>query len=229
MRAFALATLVILAPASALAFSDREMFADPVEQGGAAGRYFTGSRAEGYACSVCHQGGTPPRFEIDPLPAQLAAGQRYTLVVHWPDPTSPQALTVELATANGSHPQVTIPTGTAIPATSRCEGMSNGTPAVYSVDIGTRRVIGVEDCGASRVEVSFVATGDPIEVSVAGVRSNEDGSPNGDGVFEQRFKLDRLPQASACTTVGHPGGAIIPLLALLLVCRRRRSGKLDAE
>jgi hypothetical protein len=222
---------IALTPVTAHAYSDPAMFGDPVEEGGGGGRYFTGSRAEKYSCSVCHQGGEAPRFVIDPLPAVLEEGTRYSLVIHWSDPESPQGLQLELATATGADPAVTIPAPAALPATSRCEGSATGLPAIYSVDIGigSRRVVGVEDCGASRVEVSFVATGNPIEVSIGGVRSNEDGTPNGDGVFDERFILSPAFHASGggCA-VGGDSFSVVPFVAWLLL-RRRRSRKLDAE
>jgi hypothetical protein len=225
-----IAILIAIAPTTAFAYSDPATFGDPIEEGGGAGRYFTGSRAEGYSCSVCHHDGKVPRFVVDPLPDQLQQGTKYTLVIHWADPESPQALQLELV-SNGAHPSVTIPAAAALPATSRCESLPTGLPAVYSVDLGQRRVIGVEDCGASRVEVSFVATGDPIEVSIGGVRSNEDGTANGDGVFDDRFVLSQNVHASggACAVGGDASSVVVPLIALMFVRRRRRSGKLDAE
>lgn len=222
---------ILLAPATALAYSDPAMFGETIDEGGGAGRYFTGSRAEGYSCSVCHSGGKEPSFIVDPLPDVLQAGTKYSLVIHWPDPGSPQALQLELVTPSGAHPTVTIPAAAMLPAESRCEGASAGIPAVYSVDVGRRRIIGVEDCGASRVEISFIATGEPIDVAIGGVRSNEDGTPSGDGVFDDRFTLSQPRHASVglCSTGGDAGGLVVPLLACAAVIRRRRSRKLDAE
>lgn len=221
---------VLLAPAPAFAYSDPAMFGATVQEGGGGGRYFTGSRAEKYSCSACHQGGEPPRFVVDPLPDELEVAGRYTLVIHWSDPESPQALQVELATPTGADPSVSIPAAAALPASSRCEGSATGLPAVYAVDIGNRRVVGVEDCGASRVELSFVATGAPIEVSIGGVRSNEDGTPNGDGVFDQRYVLSPSVRASGsgCMTGGEPSAGLLPFIAWI-VARRRRSRVLDTE
>ncbi|HEY4181095.1 MAG TPA: MYXO-CTERM sorting domain-containing protein [Kofleriaceae bacterium] len=222
---------VLLAPASAFAFSDPATFADTAINGGGGGRYFTGSRAEGYSCSACHQGGPSTHFVVDPLPNPLVAGTQYKLVVHWTDPTTPQALQLEISTTTGANPTVSIPAATALPAESRCDGSPTGLPAVYSVDVGTRRIIGVEDCGASRVEVSFVATGDPIEVSIGGVLGNGDGTANGDGVFDDRFRWPPLRQQSA-TGCSSGGGTslLVPAVALLLVSRRRRrSGQLDTK
>jgi hypothetical protein len=167
---------------------------------------------------------------VDPLPDELEVAGRYSLVIHWSDPESPQALQLELATPTGADPSVTIAAATALPAASRCEGSATGLPAVYALDIGNRRIAGVEDCGASRIEVSFIATGDPIEVSIGGVRSNEDGTPNGDGVFDRRFVLSPSVRASGsgCMAGGEPSAGVLPLFAWMFA-RRRRSRILDAE
>lgn len=230
MRTVIRALAIVMAPSVALAYSDPAMFTGPVGEGGGGGRYFTGSRAEKYSCSVCHHGGDAPRFVVDPLPEQLEAAGRYTLVIHWDDPQSPQGLQLELATETGADPSVTIPAGMTLPATSRCEGSATGLPAVYATDVGNRRIVGVEDCGASRVEVSFIATGGPIEVSIGGVRSNEDGTPDGDGVFEDRFVLSPSLRAggAGCAAGGEPAGTMLPFIVALLL-RRRRSRKLGAE
>lgn len=226
-----LAILVLVAaPQAAFAYSDPGNFADDAVVGGGAGRYFTGARAEGYSCNVCHRGGPAPNFVIDPLPDDLQSGTQYALVIHWADPQSPQALQLELANPNGSHPTVNIPATASVPATSRCEQMANGSPAIYRIDVGARRIVGVEDCGASRIDVTFGATGDPIEVSIGGVRSNEDGTPDGDGVFEKRFVLSPELRAGGSGCSAHRPSGLSPLLGgLLFVRRRRRSGKLEPE
>ena len=73
--------LAMLAPAVASAHSDRALFDDPAIAGGAGGRYFTGSRLDGYACNVCHTGATTDDFTIEALPDKLEAGRRYDVVI----------------------------------------------------------------------------------------------------------------------------------------------------
>ncbi|CAN5907894.1 hypothetical protein BH11MYX2_BH11MYX2_37620 [soil metagenome] len=216
--------VILLVPAPAFAFSDPATFAEAAIDGGGGGRYFTGSHVEGYSCNVCHQGGGTAKFVVDPLPDTLVAGTRYSLVVHWTNPEVPHALQLELVTPNGGNPTVTIPADAALPPESRCDSKASGLPAVYSVSLGVRRIIGVEDCGASRVEVSFVATGEPIDVSIGGVIGNDDGTANGDAVFDDRFTLSQSLKASGSGCASSDGATLlIPLLAWLRL-RRRRQG-----
>lgn len=49
------------APNVGLAYSSPEAFAGPAYEGGGGGRWFTGSPAEGFSCSVCHLPGKAPR------------------------------------------------------------------------------------------------------------------------------------------------------------------------
>ncbi len=230
-RLWIVIALVLGSPGVAGAFSDPALFAESATTGGGGGRYFTGSRADGYACSVCHQGGDAPQFVIDPLPETLVPGSSYELVVRWDDPDSPQALHLELATPSGAHPQVTTPPVAMLPAESRCAGLPGGEPAVYTFDVGARRVVGVADCGASRVAVTFVATEEPIELSISGVRSDGSSTADGDGVFDRRITLGRRLTSSGggCSSGRGTATVVAPALLALLLRRRRRSRKLDAQ
>lgn len=84
-RALATVALICGTSAHARAFGDYELFfADPVD-GGAGGRWFTGSPADGYTCSVCHEGGRQWPVQVDGLPT----GQGYL-----PDPNKPYSITL---------------------------------------------------------------------------------------------------------------------------------------
>lgn len=223
MRGLVIA-LALGVPASAAAYSDPALFGQGVDKGGGGGRYFTGSRVDGYACSVCHRGGPPARFVVDGIPDAPVAGQRYELTVHWADPDTPHALQLELLTPSGAHPQVAITPAAMQPPESRCESKADGNPAVYATDVGARRIVGVEDCGASSVTVSFVATGEPIELAIGGVVSDGSDSAEGDGTFELRQMIGEHIVASggggACDTAGQ-GGWLVGLAALTAARRRR--------
>jgi uncharacterized protein (TIGR03382 family) len=214
-------------PATVHAFSDPALFAAPVASGGGGGRYFTGSRADGYACSVCHQGAPEPRLVIEGVPDKLETGTRYELRVHWDQPEIAVGLQLELATPSGAHPSVEVTPAAMLPAESRCAQLPDGAPAVYTFDVGVRRVVGVEDCGASMVAVSFIATGEPIDLSIGSVRSDSSGTADGDGVFERRLRLgDPFAVAGGgCSAAADHGGA--PTWCLLavsaLIARRRRA------
>ena len=216
---------MLVAPRAAYAFSDPALFGQPVAAGGGGGRYFTGSRADGYGCSVCHRGGKPPDLVLDGVPDTLVTGTRYTLTVRWDHPEEPQALQLELTTPSGAHPSVEVTPAEMLPAESRCEQLPTGMPAVYTFDVGMRRIVGVEDCGASMVAVSFVATGEPIGLALAAVRSDGSGTADGDGVVEQRLTLGQHLSTSSgggCSTSTGRGSAAWGVLATAIVVALRR-------
>jgi len=207
-----------------LAFSDPDNYAKPVSVGGGDHRFFTGSHADGgYACSVCHHDGPAPDFVVDGIPDTLVAGTAYTLVVHWPHPDVPHSLQLELVTPSGAHPNVAIPT--MVPIESRCEISATQDSAIYTVDVGARRIVGVKDCGASAVAVSFVATGEPIELAIGGVVSDSDGTDGGDGPYELRTTLGVHLVATGgggCSTSGGDAGWLLGLGAAGTITARRR-------
>ncbi len=219
---------VLVLPATAQAFSDKTLFAADVSTGGGGGRYFTGSRADGYACSVCHEGAPAPDIVIDGLPEKLEPGTRYELVLHWDRPEVPVALQLELATPTGAQPSVEVTPAAMLPAESRCESRADGLPAVYTFDVGMRRVVGVEGCGASSVAVSFVATGEPIDLAIAAVRSDASETAAGDGTFERRITLGQRVVASGsggCSTSdgrGNDSSGWCVVASVVLIFGRRR-------
>lgn len=220
-----LVALALAVPARAHAFSDPALFGQGVDKGGGDGRYFTGSRADGYACSVCHRGGATPTILVDGIPDAPVAGTRYELVIHWPDPETPHALQLELTTPSGAAPSVTVTPAAMLPADSRCDRLATGAPAVYTVDVGMRRIVGVEDCHAASVTVSFVATGELIDLSIGAVTSDQAGDVDGDGVVDLRLVIGEHLVATGgggCNASGGDVGALFAL-ALVTVARRRRA------
>ncbi len=227
MNRFWLALVIAVGlPARAHAFSDPALFGEGVlDKGGSEGRYFTGSRVDGYACSVCHRGGVAPTFIVDGIPDAPVAGTRYELVIHWPDPDTAHALQLELMTPSGSSPSVAITPAAMLPPESRCDRQATGAPAVYTVDVGARRIVGVEDCHTGSVTVSFVATGEPIELAIAGITSNEAGDVDGDGTYELRTTIGEHLIATGgggCNATGGDAG-LLCALALITAARRRRA------
>jgi len=216
MRAWLIAAMLV--PAAASAHSDRALFDDPAIVGGAGGRYFTGSRVDGYACSVCHTGGgTTDAFTIDPLPETLEAGRRYDIFVRWTQPELQHSLNFELSMPNGGNPMIVIPTGGAVPRESRCNQAADGVPAVYLIEAGVRRVVGIEPCGASMVNASFVANGGPIELSIGAVIGDNSETPIGDATFERRITLGVRPAGpdGGCAASNGGLGAALAVLAVL--------------
>lgn len=97
--------LCVLSPRQASAYSTPDAFADYPSSGGGGGRWFTGSPADGYGCSVCHLASSATKFPL--LVAGLALdgyepGSSREIVMSWPafsqrwrelrpDPTQPTA------------------------------------------------------------------------------------------------------------------------------------------
>ena len=222
----AVVVLALALPAVAHAFTDPALFAQGVDKGGAGGRYFTGSRADKYACSVCHEGGTPLALRITGLPDGIpVAGERYDVRIDWDDPESPIALQLELTTRDGAHPSVMLPDP--LPADAHCDHKAEGIVAEYTTDVGARRIVGVTDCNAAAVVFSFLGNGEPIELAVSGVRSDLSETPTGDGTFELRTSIGEhvVATGGACDAAGSAGW----LTALVLVVASRASRRRRAR
>lgn len=223
--------LPLLAPGRARAFSDPALFAAPALEGGGAGRHFTGSPADGHACGVCHSGGLPPTISLDGFPDVPTPGARYDVTLRWESPEISHALHLELMNPAGAHPGVELLNAGALPPEERCEGEPEGPAAVYAVDIGARRVLGVQDCGARALSFSFVAPAEPIHFALGAVRSDSSATPQGDGVLELRRVIGGSDAGAACSFRAPSradDGWILGLGALLLplAARRRRRAAL---
>jgi hypothetical protein len=227
------AALAIGAPSVARAFSDPAMFASPALEGGGEGRYFTGSVADGHSCGVCHGGAPAPDVHVEGLPDQVEPGRAYGVTLSWAAARGSHALALELLDDEGRQPMVTLPPDEAIPPESRCEEDPDGAAAIYAVDVGERRIVGVEDCGASTLRLAFVApTSGAVRFSMGVVLSNGAGDVGGDGVFEARTILlprgaDAVPVGGACAAAPGPpsgawGAALGGLAACVWLARRRR-------
>lgn len=222
--------LPLLFCAEARAFSDPALFAAPAVEGGGAGRYFTGSPADGHSCGVCHRGGASPTVFLDGFPDVTRPGARYDVTVRWDEPDASHAMHLELMNPAGEHPSVELSNADALPLEEHCDGEPDGPPAVYAVDIGARRVLGVEDCGARALSFSFIAPAEPIHVALGVVRSDRSATPEGDGVLELRRVVGSGADAGAGCSFRAPSGDgdawILGLCAVLsaLAVRRRRAG-----
>jgi hypothetical protein len=71
---------------TAHAFSAPGYYFAPATQGGSAGRWFTGSPADGYECSACHLGGQSWPVYVTGLPSQgYVPATKYDLRMLWPE------------------------------------------------------------------------------------------------------------------------------------------------
>lgn len=243
MTARAVLTMLALSvfASDARAFSDAKFFADAPLEGGGDGRYFTGSPRDPFSCSVCHQGAAPPDIAITGLPEALVPGERHDVLIRWTKPELSHALTLELMTEGGGHAPIDLGALEELPAASRCDQNPQSDPAVYTVDVGERRVVGVQDCGASELRFSFEVPDAPVLYFAMGiVRSDSSGTPDGDGVVEVRRKLERGGASSASDgcSVRAPSHAspepavgvlMLAIAAAVLARRRHASAKLEAR
>lgn len=207
------------------AFSAADQFAAPVAQGGGAGRYFTGSYVDGYACSVCHSGGTPPAFRVTGLPNGYMPGATYEIEVSWDKPNVHHALNFELIGKDGNLPgQVALLDPTLVDARGRCTGLINGKIPAFERTAGTRKVLGIEPCeGVSSVRFRFTPANVPeLAFSLSGITSNRLGNVEGDGVTTIRKVLRRAgepAQTGDCSLVqGAPRASSSGLMLALLAC-----------
>ena len=144
---------------SAYAYSEPSAFAESVMNGGGGARYFTGSRAEGYTCSVCHTGAATPDVTINGLPsAGYVPGQVYRLTIDWSDELSSVALNVEATDFFGQRFGELIPLeATQLTAADRCFGDGTAAP-VGAVELTNgRRILTVAHCGQQQTSLGWRA------------------------------------------------------------------------
>jgi hypothetical protein len=76
-------------PGPARAYSTPDAYAEQPVLGGGGGRWFSGSPADGFGCTVCHAPGKGQRefpLRVGGLPADgYAPGQRHEIVLAWPE------------------------------------------------------------------------------------------------------------------------------------------------
>ncbi|HEX6241576.1 MAG TPA: hypothetical protein VFZ61_11800 [Polyangiales bacterium] len=223
-------------PTAALAFSDPELFALPVMEGGGGGRFFTGSSSDGYACGVCHLGGAKPALQLLGLPErEFVPGAVFDVELTWGATGVPHALNLEFVTPTGEAAgSIVLPDPNSLEAADRCDAMHEGVPAAQLIaESAPRQVLWVDDCGAQRVRFRYVAPNVPqLMFAASVVRTDASEKPEGDGVLELRRELSLVGSAPAedgCSVTSRARSA--PVSPLLLACaalwlghRRRRAG-----
>lgn len=237
----ALASCVALAlvPERAHAFSSSVSFGLTPEESGGGGRYFTGSPADGYTCTVCHEGGQAPKVRVLGLPLSgYHPGLAYEVTVDWPDTLPHVALNVEITDQGGiGAGTLYVPPENELIDPERCEGTPFGAGQV--MPILNRTLITMESCGAKQLRFLWVAPMvDRGALHFAGsmVSANDMQDVNGDGVTaftrvlpSPRASAAKATEITGCSTVapgasrtGHAalGASLLPLLAFGL--RRQR-------
>jgi hypothetical protein len=183
-------------PDKCRAFSDPDQFAAKVENGGGGGRYFTGSRADGYGCGVCHRGGVAPVLQINGLPINgYQPGTTYEIEVTWSTPGKlSHGLNLELLGRDGTVPGlVALPDKSQVGVAGRCGGVPTGDVAAFERMVGKRKVLGVEACDAQSLRFRFTPANVPeLDFSVSAMTSDKTASIEKDGVTNLRRVLRRV-------------------------------------
>jgi hypothetical protein len=234
--------LVSLAQTSAAhAYSDPFLYTEPAELGGGAGRWFTGSSADGYGCEVCHIGAPGVDLQIGGVPLDgFVPGSSYEIAIAWPPTVQHLTLIAELADeARNGVGTIALPRGETRLPIELCTGELMGAPAsdVHVVEPG-RQLLSVIDCGARMVRFQWTAPATSPErvwLHVGFVAADHDATPAGDAVTMVKHALPvagrklgtQLVATSGCS-VAQPGsrrGAVDAgtwLGLALLNARRRR-------
>jgi MYXO-CTERM domain-containing protein len=225
----------VLLIAAWLGYSSPGSYAQPViPDGGGGGRWFTGSFADGFDCSVCHAGGPSLDLEITGLPVEgWTPGESYDVQIGWVQPAANVSLLVEFARANGSGAGgVALPAEDTLLPEERCEGGPRAAK-LYPIE-QERTIAALRDCGAKLLRVTWTAPADADDdawLFVAGVNADASEDPSGDGVVVERVRMpgpaanfNQPTQGCATTDAprGRPGVALLGLFALGLLRHRSR-------
>ncbi len=186
-------TLVVTAllgvNARASAYSDPARFAAPVLEGGAEGRWFTGSVTDGHTCRVCHSGGRQAPVRIDGLPLNgYVPGATYAVVVDWPDAVIHVGVSVELSDRDGrAAGVVALPASQVLEDADVCFPYAARLRAATLVETEDNRgIVTVADCGARQLRFLWTAPIEratiPILFSGALVAGDGSDSHGNDGV-----------------------------------------------
>lgn len=227
MRSWWLVIVTLGWPATARGYSSPGLYAGaPEREGGGGGRYFTGSRRDGFACDVCHVGGAGPTLTLDGLPVgAYAPGAVYTFDLRV-DPGHPGrvALTSEIVDADGiGLGRLSLAPKDLLTDEERCAGGGHG-GALFDTEDG-RQIAALQDCTATRLRYQWTAPeagGGAVFVHVAAVAADGEGTPADDGVTVLVREVAELgAEERGCRAAGHVGLAgLFPLM--LLAWRRWR-------
>lgn len=217
-----------------VAYSSPQSYARPaVPDGGGGGRWFTGSPADGFDCTVCHAGGEPIPLVIEGLPGGAwLPGETYELSITWDPPDAHTSLLAEFALADGQGVgEVALAPDALLLDDERCAGGPRAA-SVHVLDDG-RSIVALGDCGASRLRLQWTAPDvslDEAWLFVAGVHADVSDDPSGDGVMLERIRLPGpgTPQSPGCAVTTRSGAAGTLALALLALAfaRRGRAGRI---
>jgi hypothetical protein len=215
------------------AYSSFADYLRPIQEGGGAGRLFTGTPADAHGCDVCHRGAEGAPLEILGLPEDgYVPGQTYEILFQWPATAPHVALMAEFTNDSGAPAGTTAlaPYATWQP-TEKCE---NEFPAADVCRVGTeangccrdlemtrdacsfpgvRTVFWVLDCGSKSARAVWTAPGPgagDVWFGTSMVTSNIMNDARGDGATSVRKRLlpvgasEEVPAATGSCQVVAP-------------------------
>ncbi len=205
------------------AFSDPERFTTPADEGGAGGRFFTGSRSDGYTCAVCHSGGSAPEVTVRGLPTSgYEPGELYEVELRFRNADGNHALALELLDAAGRSLELELLSEAQIDVSERCGAEEKERRASYLAKEDDRWVLGVEACEAEAVRFRFRAPNKSQTLFVASVLASDNSATiEGDGVTEvaQTFYRDGHHESgSSGSCTANPRGRNLDPAWLLGAC-----------
>ena len=214
----------LFAATVAAAYSTPGLYAaDPAVSGGAGGRTFTGSEADGYTCAVCHQGEAVARYQLTGGPAgAYTSGATYAFELRWPGERV--GLTVEATDPQGA-PLGTLraPPPSQLEDDERCASQS---PPIESIPLADGRApLGLSECGATRLRLQWTAPEQPIRgaLYLSLIVADGDGTAEGDQHQQIIVPLAPSEAAEGCVVARSPSlfglGAVF---LLARIARRRR-------
>ncbi|MEM9191397.1 MAG: hypothetical protein AAGF12_19655 [Myxococcota bacterium] len=222
-----LVVLLAWAPMTASAYQDPLRFGSDTLEGGAGGRQFTGSPADGFTCAVCH-GAAPGGLELlDPI-EPFAPDQSQTIGFFWPTAQNSAAVAVEI-TDEAGNPVGTLDFPPNPVPEELCPG---GFPATTLSTVGGRPVAYSLPCGNELMRIVWTPPpeGGSAWLFASAVLPNGDGTPVGDAVATISRPLseagappvERSVANGACSAGGElPGSGAIFALVLWVLGRRR--------
>jgi hypothetical protein len=191
------------------AFSDPQAYEAPVDMGGGAGRWFTGSSADGYGCNVCHTGKAGVDLVVSGLPLEgYLPGGAYEVTLTWPVYLADLALIAEFTNEQrfGAGTLALPRPDTLKPGELCASNQGGGSPSELHMTSGMRQLVSVVDCGAKLVRFQWTAplqAAGPVWFNVGFVASNEDATPAGDGVTLVSRPLAPTGQSLGTRLVAH--------------------------
>ncbi|MGB1015014.1 MAG: DUF4266 domain-containing protein [Nannocystaceae bacterium] len=211
-------------PGSAWGYSSTALYSsDPASTGGAGGRVFTGSPADGLSCNVCHVGDPASQRSLvgGPGPDGYRPGETYAFSLAWPGERL--AFTVEATDFEGRpFGTLTAPPRELLEPTERCE---SGSGALEAIQLGSRVTYALGDCGATSMRLQWTAPDEPVRgaLFLGTVLADGDGTPQGDRAGILEVPLEPVGAGEGCSIAAHKTSTWpLWLVVLILTSRRRR-------